>query len=326
LQSVLVKPDVNKTLVRFTQTLLEVHPSLEAGVPEDSDLNAACLKVFQNWTSKLQSHSEHDSLVLATSKYHYSPQTVHTHSDELCLMFSASTSGALYLKEFVNSSLPYELVLEAMRLVNCLACGALEIWTPEVIRDLYSYTSWYGSDTDVEFEEQFEDMNQEAFNPEEHEVLLPSDWQDRMATAGFLPVGRKTTMNHAKLDAFKSASDARQTTLVLAMQECLSLLALPPVHSTEDQSHDKVEAAFVFLWDDSAFLADALDEVVNERYNCGESSENQCELTYNHTTTLEHMVNDVKFVDRLVEFQSGVGRLFQAMLAFCEPAKTQEPG
>ncbi len=284
---------------------------------EEQDLNSTCLRVFEKWVESLQSYSPGDVISLAASQYSgYSTNSPEQENQQVCLQVYLQAPPTLYLKEFVNSQVPYALALEVIRLLNRVAYGPLEIWTPEVIRELFGYTAWYGTETDEEFLEEFEGMNDEPFNPDDHQVLLPSRWMDRMADSGFMPVGFKTKMSQKVLRGFKTEAPSLQTDLVTAMQNLQSVLRTPPIHSSEESSQDRVEPAFVFLWDESNFLPDAMDDVLNYRFEGGESSEAQAVLEYKGHAQLDVCVTDILFIERQLRLQRAIGRLYDAMQAF----------
>lgn len=320
MQPVVVQPHDNAALALFTQALLKVHPELESGVPEDKDLNSTCLIVFERWVNSLSAYRDEDLLTLGLDRYHGNMQSSDSQSklDCLCLMLTFEMPRAFYLKPFVNSSLPYELVSDTLATLNELACSSIEIWTPDVIREHYGYAHWYGTETDEEFIEEFEAMSEETFNPVEHEALLPSAWVDRMAEAGYLPSEFKGGPKPSKLSAFAGAN-ASQDELIAALLAVKQLLGLPRLHSSQEDNIDVTNAAFVFLWDESRFLPAALDEVVNYRFECGESTDEQTIVEYTASTKLVVIDEDIRFIERQVAIRMATGRLMEAMSSFCPP-------
>jgi hypothetical protein len=312
------QPHDNAALALFTQALLNVYPDLETGVPEDKDLNSTCLIVFERWVNSLGSYRDNDLLTLGVDRYHGNMQTSDSQSqlDSLCLMLTFEMPCAFYLKPFVNAMLPYELVSDTLATLNELACSSIEIWTPDLIREHYSYVHWYGAVTDEEFIEEFEAMGEETFNPEEHEALLPSAWTDHMAQAGYIPSDLRAGLKLFQLASF-DGGNASQAELVSALLAVKQLLGLPRQHSSQQENFDLTNAAFVFLWDDSSFLPDALDEFVNYRFECGESTDEQTIVEYTASTELVVIEEDIRFIERQVAIRMATGRLMDAMSSFC---------
>ena len=301
----------------FTRALLKVHPDLEQDLPVDNDLNSTCLVALDNWISSLNSYGAKDVILLQPTQYGSYSRSCGEEQHTFTFQFYTEAPESLLLKDFVNTEVPYELALETIRLLNLVAYRGQEIWTPEVIRETYGHTTWFGSDSDEEFLEQFEDMNETPFDPQEHDSLLPSAWCERMAESGYLPVGSKTLMSKRALNSFKAASDPRQRELVLAMQGIKILLNQPVIHSSEENPYERLMAAFVFLWDDSNFLGDAMDEVLDYRYNGGEASESQINLEYNAKTALSVCEQDIHFIERQLLIHCATGRLYDAIKSFC---------
>lgn len=263
---------------------------------------------------------EGDLLSLAVDRYQgqmYS-SSLNSQADRLCLMLNFEMPRAFFLKPFVNSSLPYDLVSDILITLNRLAYSGIEVWTPDVIRVHYAYVNWHGTETDEEFIEEFESMSEEPFNPEEHEVLLPSAWCDHMAQAGYLLNDFKGGFKPSELSIFVGVNSS-QDELISALLAVKQQLDLPSLNSSQEDNHDVINAAFVFLWDESDFLADAMDEVINDRFNSGESTEEQTIVEYTADTKLVVIEQDVRYIERQVELRMATGRLMDAMASFCPP-------
>ncbi len=319
----MVDPPDNRSLALFTKALVELHPELEQGLPEGVNLNTTCSQVFEKWASSLSAYHPDDVLAVSSSRYAGYSSSSDDSVNRICVQLACEQTQSVYLKDFVNSTVPFALAMETMRVINKVSCGNLEIWAPEIIRDLYGYTAWGGSDTDEEFLQYFEEMNDEPFDPEQHQALLPSSWTDTMLESGYLEVGFKPTMGVRKLNSFK-CDDRRVNDLVDALKGIHVLNELPVIHSSDETQHERVTAAFVFLWNDDAFLVDAIDEVVNYRYESGESSEVQSLLDYTAGTKDATLHEDIKFLERQLQYRVAIGRLVDALRPFCAEGETLE--
>lgn len=301
----------------FTRALIKVHPELEAGLPDDQDMNATCLQVFEKWVDSLASFTPTDVIALTSSKYtHYPNNSGGGSNHQICLQVCLDPPQKLFLKDFVNSQVPYALALETMRLLNQASFNSIEVWTPEVIRCLYADTAWYGAETDEDFLQEFEVMNEEPFSSDDQQLVLPSSWCERMFENGFLPVGFHETMSSEDLNQFKTEHPSLRNDHLLAMQGLKSLLMLPPIESSQENPYDRLVAAFIFLWDQDNLLPDAMDDVLNYRYEGDESFEAQTLLEYNAPIELGTCIRDIHFIERQIQFQCAIGRLYNAMLAF----------
>ena len=319
----MVDPPDNRALALFTKALVELHPELEQGLPDGLNLNTTCLQVFERWTGSLTAYHPDDVLAVSSSRYAGYSSSNEDPVNQICVQLACEQSQSVYLKDFVNSTVPFALAMETIRVINRVSYGNLEIWAPEIIRELYGYSAWGGSETDEEFLEYFQEMNDEPFDPEEHQSLLPSSWRETMLESGYLEVGFKPTMGVKKLNSFK-CDDSRVNDLVDALKGIHVLNELPVIHCSDETQHERVVAAFVFLWADDAFLVDALDEVVNYRYESGESSEAQSFFEFTSATKNSTLHEDIKFVERQLQYRVAIGRLVDAMRPFCAEGETVE--
>ena len=319
----MVDPPDNRALALFTKALVALHPELEQGLPEGLNLNTTCMQVFENWAGSLTAYHPDDVLAVSSTRYAGYSSSNEDSVNQICVQLACEQTQSVYLKDFVNSSVPFALAMETIRVINRVSYGNLEIWAPELIRELYGYTAWGGSDTDDEFLEHFEEMNDEPFDPEQHQALLPSSWTDTMLEAGYLEVGFKPTMGVRKLNTFK-CDVSRVNDLVDALKAIHALNELPVIHSSDETQNERVMAAFVFLWNDDAFLVDAIDEVVNYRYEGGESSEVQSLLDYTSATKDSTLKEDLKCLERQLQYRVAIARQVDAIRPFCAENETEE--
>lgn len=316
----MVEPSQNTALVLFTKALLQVHPELEQGLPEGHELNSTCLQVFEKWAGSLQGDQPGDAVCMAPDIYEmYNTRPGQTQGSNISVVLSLNPSSTIFLKEFVNSAVDFDLATMTVQILNRLAYSCIEVWTPESMRELYSYTHWYGSDTDEEYLEEFEDMNGEPYNPEEHEALLPSAWYDTMAQAGYVPVGAERVSLGDVVKRYKGLSP-KQDELVDALVELDAVIELPSIHCSQEDHMEKTCAAATFLWDENDFLPHLMDEVLEHRWNGGESSEEQTVLVYSDTAKVSEMENDIRLIERQMLVRGTLARVCAAIQSFCPPA------
>lgn len=223
--------------------------------------------------------------------------------------------GSFSLKKFVDSDVDYRLATEAIRALNAVAYEGLEIWTPEVIFSAYAYHEWFGEEDDDGFRDAWQEHNDEPIE-ENCGRLIPSAWFDTLASSGYLPLGFQPLLKPRELAAYRKSTEARVVALAKAISTVFALAAKErPPNSNEDYT-EKLEASFCFLWDEDDMLADAMDEVLNQRWNCGEATEAQFGFEIGPNTLDTEIEQDIRYLEHLITVQLAVGNLRKAMVAF----------
>jgi hypothetical protein len=129
-------------------------------------------------------------------------------------------------------------------------------------------------------------------------------------------VGHKPTLTATESAAYKRSADGRVVNLAKAIAKVFKLAETARLPNSSENQVDRVAASFCFLWDEDDMLGDAMDEVLQERWNCGESTECQFEFEIVQSTPDEVIEQDVVYLEHLIAVQLAVGELRKAMVAF----------
>lgn len=301
-------------MAKLARVLLAREPTLLDGIEVEGHVNDVCSQVVQKWIESLQSFYANDAITIHAG---YSPYNNHSSEDSSRIGVSLSTSfeGPFHLKAFVDSDVDYRLSTEAIRALNAIAYDGLEIWTPDVIRSMYAQHEWFGEEDDVGFSNAWQEYNDEPME-ENSGRLMPSSWDDTLASSGYLPLDTKPSLKATELAKYMKSADTRVVTLTKAVSNVFALAAKQRLPNSSEGYTETVEPSFCFLWDEDEMLAEAIDEVINERWNSGESTEAQFEFGICQNTDDVDVGHDIRYLEHLIEVQLAVGNLRKAMAAF----------
>lgn len=294
----------------------------------DLDLARSCVEIVDRWQGTLKSYLPQDKLSIHPEVTGYSSRSGNSPEfggDMLMVELFMDCPKLIYMKEFMERCTDKALAHDAAKAIYQVAYLGLEIWTPEVIRDMYGYMNWYCCDTDADVLEEFklnswdgdEDEAEASFKPSDFPGVLPSAWDANMSELGYKPLGRKPVISKRKLrDSIKHRSPL-EAELAKAILEVRQVIERGHVKSSDEERYSCVEACFIFLWDEeSAQLRHALDEVVEDRYNSGEGRESVLQVAVRADSEPQQVEDDVRAVEHLLATQVAVGRLYEAMSKF----------
>lgn len=268
----------------------------------------------------MNSFSDQDRISLATDIYgSYGNSAMGGEASQIYLEFYSTSPSTVMLKEFVNSSVDYQLALDAIVALNDIAYRGIEIWTPEVIRDLQGQREWGGEETDEGVIEQRGAFDDEPFDAEECGCILPSAWDDAMAVSGYLPLKTKYQLSIREMNAHAKGLPEKDQALAKAITLVRETAKLSRLECSDENHWDITDAAFVFLWDDQDdMLAHALDGVLEDRYNAGEGHESQLQVKFDLNSDHNAVVGDILYLERQLKIQLAVGELYLAIRSFCD--------
>ncbi len=309
----------NIGLAKLAGAIVELHPELFDGVDLDAQLNASCALVVQKWSDTLKSRFDSDSIVLIPdwNSVHATHRSAsETQASEACLSMGLECEEVFRLKPFVKASSSKDLAMEAMRALDDIMYKGIDVWTPQSIRDAYSYEAWFGATTNKEFLSEFEDQNGEPFDVEESSGrVLPDDWDKKMADSGYIKPSSTKKWSNKRLNEFSLTACKKEKNLVKAILAIRKLAKAGQVRSTDEESYGNTQPAFLFFWDDDDMLGHAIDEIYEQRWNSGEGRDSQISVVINPSLTKNEAMMNVTAFEKIVEIQNAVGSLFDAMAA-----------
>lgn len=320
---------LNPGLAKLAQALCNVHPELLSQVTlSEQDLSKSCVDIVERWQASLKSFMPKDSLAVHPEITGYSSGTGNSPQfggDNLRLELFLACPEALYLKQFMKRCRNKVLAHDAAKAIEQVAYLGLEIWSPEVIRDMYGSMNWYHCENDAEILEEFamnqwegEDEEVRTLKPEDLPFDLPSKWDANMTKAGYKKLGPKPIASIQLLRDLAKGRSQKNAELAMAILKVRKIIKRGHVTYIDDgERWGCIEASFVFLWDDdSAQLGHAIDEAVNDRYEAGVSRENVLEVTVRPEDALQQVEDYVRAVEHLLAMQVAVGNLYTAMTKF----------
>lgn len=320
---------LNPGLAKLARALCNVHPELLSQVTlSEQDLSKSCVDIVERWQAGLKSFMPNDSLAVHPEVTGYSSSTRNSPQfggDNLRLELFLTCPEPLYMKQFMKRCRNNVLAHDAAKAIEQVAYLGLEIWTPEVIRDMYGSMNWSHSDSDADILEEYA-MNQwegegeevPTLKPEDLPFALPSKWDADMTKLGYKKLGPKPIASIQLLRDLAKGRSQKDAELAMAILKLREIIKRGHVrYSDEGDRWGCIEASFVFLWDDdSAQLRHALDEAVNDRYEAGVSRENVLEVTVRPEDALQEVEQYVRAVEHLLAMQVAVGNLYTAMTKF----------
>lgn len=294
----------------------------------DGDLAKSCVDIVDRWQGTLKSFLPQDKLVIHPEVTGYSSRSGDSPEfggDMLLVQLFMECPRLIYMKEFMERCTDKALAHDAAKAIYQVAYLGLEIWTPEVIRDMYGYMNWYGCDTDADVLEEFkmntwdgdEEEADASFKPSDFPGLLPSAWDASMSELGYQRLGRKPQISMRKLRDSIKHRPPMEAELAKAILEVRQVIDRGHVKTSDEERWASVEGCFIFLWDEeSDQLRHAIDEVVEDRYNSGEGREAVLQVGVRADSEPQEVEDDVRAVEHLLAMRIAVGMLYEAMSKF----------
>lgn len=279
-------------------------------------MNSVCLHVAEKWIASIRGRGNDDTVALEP-EHSYGHSADYSDVSGMAVMtLWLDQAPTLLLKPFIEACSNREVALEVIRTLNNIAYKGLEIWTPEIIKDMFAGEHWFGNTTDAAFIEEFEGNHDEPFDPTEHSIILPSLWEKNMTDSGYETVGSKPKLTQKALKAFAKGASQREKNLVKAIVKVRRISRR--VEHTDEETWGNTMAAFVFDWDGNDMLSHALDEIMNYRWETGEARECQLQIQFDGASSPEMVTTNVIAIEKLVDIQQAVGELYDAMIEIIE--------
>ncbi len=304
-----------------------MHPELLGQVTlSEHDLAKSCIDIVERWQASLKSFLPKDALAIQPEVTGYrSGNNPEFGGDLLTVQLFLDCPEPIYLKDFMKRCRNKVLAHDAAKAIDQISYLGLEIWAPEVIRDMYGSMNWYHCDNDADILEEFAANHWEgegdevpAMKPEDFPYVLPSKWDAHMKKLGYKKPGPKPLASTQQLRELAKGRSQKDADLARAILKLRKVIKRGHLRCSDDEDRwGCVEPSFVFLWDtDSAQLRHALDEAVEDRYNAGVSRENVLQVSVRPESALQQVEDDVRAVEHLLEMQIAMGDLHTAMKSF----------